>query len=131
MIKGFFAPTEGTAQLVIPPQLEDRTFLVHDKSDILNLSKCILLSCEMFSMITRWRDDIVVSQKSQQNLSHCWENNWFHVVEGKTLYMTFYMVPVWLNGVFWTRLLSVEPELKKELQHYFPVTKEPPSKLQI
>ena len=126
-----FLKEEGGHKLVIPPQLEDKTFLVHDKSAVLDLTKCILMSCEMFFMITRWRDDIIVSHKSQENLSHLWENTWYHVVEGKTLYMTFYMVPVWLNGVFWTRLLSVEPELKKELQLYFPVTKEPPSKLQL
>lgn len=114
-------------QMIQPPYLEDHTLVVHDLADPLDLRKATLISSQGFADVQRWRDQAVAGGDSRKNLGTVFTNSFVRVPEGiePTYSIPFYLVPVWLNGFFWTRLLCTDAGTIQHLEKYFSLTNRP------
>ena len=114
--------TQAGKDMIIPPHLEDHTFLVHDCSNVADLHKAILMPKAHCKDMTRWRDEIITTGLSRASLAHEHDREFRRENPQGLLTFKLRMTPVFMHGMFWTRLLSADNETLIRLREAFPVT---------
>lgn len=110
--------------MIQPPYLEDHTLVVHRLKTPLDLSKATLITSAGFRDVQDWRDRHVVGGTSREKLHEIYKEEFVRIPDGPLApqLIEFFLVPVWLDGVFWTRLLCADDVTIKSLKKHYSVT---------